>query len=139
LNRKEIAALVEKTLRMEKAAGDVSIVFVGRKKIAELNERYLNKAGETDVIAFPLQDDLHEDQSYLGEVVVCSDVAAEEAEARGIDPIDELYFYMVHGILHILGHTDEDGASRTRMNKRARAILTAFRKDATWPKIDGEQ
>ena len=130
LNRKEIAALVAKTFEMEKADGNVSIVFVGRRKITELNERYFNRDGTTDVIAFSLQDDLHEDQDYLGEIVVCSDVAADEAEARGLDATDELYFYMIHGLLHILGHTDEDAASRSRMNKRARAILRRFRKDA---------
>ncbi|NQT18999.1 MAG: rRNA maturation RNase YbeY [Planctomycetes bacterium] len=130
LNKKEIAALALKTITMEKADGHVSIVFVGRSKIIELNERYLKSNGTTDVIAFPLQDDLHEDQDYLGEVVVCTDVADDEAKARGIDPTEELYYYTVHGLLHILGHTDQDPAARRKMNKRARAILTAFLKDA---------
>ena len=138
LNRKEIAALAEKTIAMERADGDVSIVFVGRGKIIELNERYLNEKGATDVIAFPLQDDLHEDQGYLGEVVVCSDVAADEAKARGLDPTEELYYYTVHGLLHILGHTDQDAASRKRMNKRARAILAAFMKGAGGREATGE-
>ncbi len=138
LNRKKIAALASKTLQMERAVGDVSIVFVGRRTIIDLNRRYFNTNGTTDVIAFPLQDDLHEDQNYLGEVVVCSDVAADEAEARGLDAVEELYFYMVHGLLHILGHVDDDRASRNKMNRRARAILAAFRKDAAGHKETGE-
>jgi len=122
---------------MENAAGDISVAVVGRRKITQLNRRYFNRAETTDVIAFPLQDDVHEDRNYLGEVVVCSDVAADEAEVRGLDPTRELYFYVVHGLLHILGHTDKDGKSRARMNKRARAILRAFCDDAR--RTAGEQ
>jgi len=121
-----IDRLVSKTLAMEKIDGSVSIVFAGRRLMAKLNRQYFGKSGSTDVIAFPLQDDIHQDTGYLGEVVVCSGVAADAAAERGVDAEDELYLYTVHGILHLLGYTDDTPAKRTRMNNRARRIVQAF-------------
>ena len=127
IDKPRIAALAAKTLDMENAAGDVSIACVGRRTIIELNKRFFGKETDTDVIAFPLRDDSAEGGAYIGEVVVCGDVAADEAEARGLDPQDELFLYTVHGLLHLLGYTDGTPSSRTKMNRRARAILKHFK------------
>jgi len=121
-----IVALAEKVLQAEGAAGDVSIVFVNRKKIIELNGRYFGKDSETDVIAFPLHDSLPGDRDFLGEVVVCTDVAMDEAARRGLQPDDELQLYVAHGLLHILGHDDDTPQRRARMNARARAIIRSM-------------
>jgi len=131
LNRNEIAGLARATLAREGASGSLTIMFVGSRKMSELNRRYLGRTGDTDVIAFPMQGGTGGDEdNYLGDVAVCTDAAANEAAARGIDPIDELYFYTVHGMLHILGYDDSTPALRSRMNRRARAIVTAFRRHA---------
>jgi probable rRNA maturation factor len=139
LNSKEIAALVDATLVWEDTAGTVGIAYVGRSRIIELNKRYFGKEETTDVIAFPLRDEVHEASDHLGEIAVCADVAADEAEARGLDVYDELYFYTVHGLLHILGYTDENEEKRTTMNDRARAILQAFYRKHARPGPSGER
>ena len=129
LDRRRIAALVRKTFELENAQGDVSLAFVGRRAIIELNRRFFGRDSDTDVIAFPLQDDSGEDAS-VGEVVVCTDVAADEAKARGVAPEDELYLYTVHGLLHLLGHDDDTPRKRAAMNRRARAIVRIFQQTA---------
>jgi len=126
LDRTAIEELARKTLAIEKTEGSVSIVYAGSRLMAKLNRQYFGKSGPTDVIAFPLRDEIHEDTGYLGEVVVCSDAAADVAAERGVDTEDELYLYTVHGILHLLSYTDETPAKRTRMNNRARGIVEAF-------------
>ncbi|HUW32109.1 MAG TPA: rRNA maturation RNase YbeY [Planctomycetota bacterium] len=126
LDRSEIAELAAATLEAEGKPADVSIAFVNSKTITDLNRRYFGRDNPTDVIAFPLQDDLGDDSAYLGEAVICADVAADEARTRGIDPTDELYLYTVHGLLHLLGHTDDTPAKRTAMNRRARSIVRRF-------------
>ena len=129
IDRHAVAALAEKTLASEHAEGDLNIVFVGRRAITDLNRRYLGHDGPTDVISFPAGDgeDSARDAS-LGEVVVCADVAVDQAVARSLDVTDELYLYVVHGILHLAGWDDSTPAARTRMNRRARAIVREFRK-----------
>ena len=126
LDRAEIAELAAAALEAEGTPADVSIAFVNSKTITDLNRRYLGRGNPTDVIAFPLQDDLGDDSAYLGEAVVCTDVAAAEARTRGIDPTDEVYLYTVHGLLHLLGHTDDTPAKRAAMNRRARSIVRRF-------------
>ncbi|HUS57790.1 MAG TPA: rRNA maturation RNase YbeY [Planctomycetota bacterium] len=128
LDRREIAALARNTLDAEGASGDVSIVFAGRRTITELNRRYFGKDTETDVIAFPLHDSLPGDRDFLGEVVVCTHVAIDEAARRKLDAKDELYLYVAHGLLHLLGHDDDTPERRRKMNARARAIVRSIRK-----------
>ena len=125
LSRPRIAALARTTFELENAGGGVSIAFVGRRAIIDLNRRFFGKDSDTDVIAFNLQDESGGDAGYVGEVVVCTHVAAEEAAARGIDPDDELCLYTVHGLLHLLGHDDNTPRKRAAMNRRARAIVRA--------------
>ena len=126
LDRTEIAALAAAALDAEGKQADASIAFVTGKTIIELNRRYFGHDGATDVIAFPLQDAAGGDSAYLGEVVVCTDVAVDEAKARGVDTTVELYLYVVHGLLHLLGWDDDTPAKRTAMNRRAQAILRRF-------------
>ena len=129
LDRAEIAGLARTTLEAEGASGGVTIMFVGRRRMASLNRQHFGRTGDTDVIAFPIEEHIGDGaEKYLGDMAVCTDVAADEAAARGLDPIDELYFYTVHGLLHILGFDDSAPALRNRMNRRARSILAAFRK-----------
>ena len=76
------------------------------------------------MLAFRLDDSL--DTDYLGEVIVCADVAADEAARRGLDTRAELYLYVVHGLLHLLGWDDSTASTRAAMNRRARRIVRDF-------------
>lgn len=129
VDKADVARLVRAVLDMEHSFCDVSIAFVNRRSIVDLNRRYFGRGEATDVIAFPLRDTT-DGGCYLGEVVVCADVAAAEAATRGIDSRNELYFYTIHGLLHLLGYTDQAPRKRTAMNARARAILRAFNRRA---------
>jgi len=104
--------------------------------IAELNERYLDESGPTDVLAFPI--DAGEPAPggrplLLGDVIVCPAVASRYAQANRRTVTDELALLVVHGVLHILGHDhamDEEAAAMRAAEARH---LTAFHDPAwTW-------
>ena len=66
---------------------DLSVIFVDRDSIAELNKRWMDEEGPTDVLSFPM-DELRpgrEDQplpeGILGDIVLCPSVAATQAKA----------------------------------------------------------
>ena len=120
LNRHRIVAAARRALRSEGSTKDVSLVFVDNKKIQELNRRYLGHDWETDVIAFPLED---EADSLLGEVVVSTEVAAAEAKKRGRRPMEEVLLYTVHGVLHLLGYDDKRPADRRKMRRKESEII----------------
>ena len=99
----------------------LSILLSDNSLIKKLNKKYFKKASVTDVIAFPLTDDLEPD--YLGEVVVSVEEAAHMAKKLGCKWQDELRLYLIHGILHLVGYDDSTKAKRKCMEKKQERIL----------------
>jgi len=125
---------------------EVSLLFVDETAMAELNQRFLGRSGPTDVLAFPIDDDVYEGPrsadslgpgpgadpdmadlpTILGDVVVCPAVAQRNAPAHSGTYDDELALLVVHGVLHLLGldHAQPDEAER--MERREQALLDRF-------------
>ncbi len=93
----------------------VVVALVDDKTIAEVHGRFLDDPTPTDVISFP-----------HGEIVVSAQTALREARVRGIAPIHELTLYVVHGALHLQGHSDRSPKARTRMRAAERRILKSL-------------
>ena len=114
----ELTRLALTTLRGEGVgAAELSISLVEDDEIAELHERYMGEPGPTDVLAFPLEDDDHEEDGVrvLGDVVIAPAVAASNQPER---PDDEVRLLLVHGILHLLGYDHEEAVQRAAMWER---------------------
>jgi rRNA maturation RNase YbeY len=60
------------------------------------------------------------------DILACVDVAARQASIRGYSVEKELLLYIVHGVLHCLGHDDHDEAAAARMHATEDAVLTAI-------------
>ena len=122
---------------------ELSLVFVDEPVMAELNKRYMDKDGPTDVLAFPLDDPLDpgrwpdsgstgpdrepppmsELPMLLGDVVVCPAVAARQAPTHAGSYDDELALLVVHGVLHVLGMDHADPTEAAQMQARERELL----------------
>ncbi len=83
--------------------GHLAITFVSGERIADLNERFREKQGPTDVLSFPVDGagpiPLPPAQRELGDVVICPEHTEDLLEA------------VVHGVLHLTGmdHETDDG------------------------------
>lgn len=77
----------------------VSLTLCKDEAIAELNCQWRGKDQPTDVLSFPLEDEV-----MLGDLVISVETAAQQAAARGHSLRDEVRVLMVHGMLHLLGH-----------------------------------
>ena len=80
--------------------GHVAVEFVGAARIAELNLEHRGKAGPTDVLSFPIDEDGDAlGPRELGDVVICAEHTEDLREA------------VVHGVLHLVGmdHERDDG------------------------------
>ncbi len=107
----------------------INLYFVTKKKIALLHEQFFNDPSPTDCISFPLDDPQNEDEeSILGEIFVCPKVALEYAEKHGLEPKHELYLYLVHGFLHLLGYDDIEPEERRKM-RRQEAVCMRYLKE----------
>jgi probable rRNA maturation factor len=139
--------LAEQVIEAEGIHGDaeLSVLFVDAEVMTGLNRRFMEADGPTDVLSFPLDDDLIElgrwpDASttgpdrgavqpedaplLLGDVVICPEVAARNAPEHAGSYEDEMALLLVHGILHVLGHDHVDDSTTAAMQARERELLT---------------
>ncbi len=125
---------------------ELSLLFVDRDTIAGLNEKFLGGSGPTDVLAFPMDDDLvvpgrQPDQggrgpgapadggdppTLIGDVVVCPAVAAAQAPDHRSTVDEEIALLVVHGVLHLLHYDHAEPADAATMKLREQELLARF-------------
>jgi probable rRNA maturation factor len=140
--------LAHEVLVAEGVEGDaeLSLLFVDETAIAELNKRFMDADGPTDVLAFPLDDPVvagrwpdastagpdRDDPDpgdlplLLGDVVVCPAVAERQAPSHAGSYDDEMALLVVHGVLHVLGHDHAEPDETAVMQARERELLDRF-------------
>ena len=111
---------------------ELSILMVGPDVMSELHEQWMDEPGPTDVLSFPM-DELRPGSEtdptpagLLGDVVLCPDVAAEQARAAGHSTAEELLLLTVHGILHLLGFDHAEPEEEKEMFDLQRRLLLTF-------------
>ena len=107
---------------------ELSLVLTDDAGIADLNRDYLGRTGPTNVIAFPMTegDFAGVNPGLLGDVVISVETAAAQAEGSGYTPLEMLDFYLVHGILHLVGYDHEQGPEEAeRMEAKTRELWEA--------------
>ncbi|MDQ3879041.1 MAG: rRNA maturation RNase YbeY [Actinomycetota bacterium] len=105
---------------------ELSILFVASDHIRRLNERFAGDDYATDVLSFPMMED-EDDTLLLGDVVICPQVAHDNATRLGHSADAELETLLVHGILHLLGYDHDDEQDKKRMDARLSEILRTYR------------
>jgi probable rRNA maturation factor len=125
---------------------ELSVLFVDEAVMAELNKRFMDKDGPTDVLAFPIDDpidpgrwpdsgstgpdreppEVSELPMLLGDVVVCPAVAARQAPEHAGSYDDELALLIVHGVLHVLGMDHAEPDEEAAMQARERELLDRY-------------
>lgn len=93
----------------------LSVVFVGARRMQELNRNYRGKEYATDVLSFSYGPETIDGKPFLGEIVIAPEIARQQAERYRQNPERELRKLMVHGILHLLGYDHE--TDRGEMNR----------------------
>jgi probable rRNA maturation factor len=126
-----LARYVLEEMRVHPQA-ELSIMFVTTDVMSELHERWMDEPGPTDVLSFPM-DELRpgragEDpvEGTLGDIVLCPEVAAEQARAAGHSTVEELLLLTTHGILHLLGYDHAEPEEEKEMFDLQRRLLLTF-------------
>lgn len=105
----------------------VNLVFVSNQKIRALNRKYFGMDLSTDVISFPSGKDFPEPSGFMGDVVISSDKAAQNAAFYGVSFDEEISLYVIHGILHLLGFEDKTKKGRAKMRSLEDECLRKIR------------
>ena len=126
-------------LKIENA--ELGIHLVGAKEMAAVNWKFLQHEGSTDVITFnhlnPESRIQNPELKLHGELFVCVDEAIVHAKKFKAKWQSEIVRYIVHGVLHLLGHTDHRIAARRRMKLEENRLLRALAKKFSLAQIAG--
>ena len=142
VDEEAVAALVDRVLAAEGVSNaELSVEFVGERRIRDLNREHRGKDQVTDVLSFPLEDfddgpeewdeeDEPDDEDgpaggggeadpprLLGDIVICTRQALRQAHADGLPEAFELAVLLVHGTLHLLGHDHETDAGQMALRQ----------------------
>ncbi len=111
---------------------DLAIVFVDEPAMEVLHIQWMDEPGPTDVLSFPM-DELRPGSEgqltpagLLGDIVVCPQVAATQAETAGHETINEILLLTTHGVLHLLGFDHAEPEEEKEMFGLQSEILEAF-------------
>lgn len=129
VDSERLVALARHTMKAEDVAGDseLSVLFVASDHMQRLNARFAGNDYATDVLAFPMMEDTDdEDATLLGDVVICPQVAIENARRIGHSFDREVDTLLVHGTLHLLGYDHQGKADKALMDRRLREVLSSF-------------
>lgn len=104
---------------------EIIIHFVTEGKISSLHKDFFNDPTSTDCITFPLDPPTTHKDSYhvIGELFICPKTALIYSKKHSIDKYQELYRYLIHCILHLIGYDDLEPQPRERMKRKERALL----------------
>ncbi len=111
---------------------EVTLLFVSEGEMSSYNQRFLDREGPTDVLAFPVEDllpgvvpevDPQGPPLMLGDVVVAPAYVRRQAAEYGVSYEDEMALMVTHGILHLLGYDHIDDTDAERMESRERELL----------------
>ena len=92
------------------AQGEWSITFVDSQRMRQLNKRFMRHDRPTDVLSFR-----YDGEPTVGEILIAPDQAHAYAKQHGLSYGEELSRYVVHGLLHWLGHDDRTLAQQRKM------------------------
>lgn len=94
----------------------LTMTLCGKSKIRSLNAEYRQKDKVTDVLSFPIYENLRPDQPVLeknfeimdlGDLVICREKALAQAKEFNVTYEQEIIHLAVHGFLHLIGFDHE--------------------------------
>ncbi len=121
--RKKIVSAFSETIRLlkkQKNQGTVELTLVTPTAIKKMNSLYRKKNEVTDVLSFEYKDNVTEQFSITGEILICPE-RAKKQKSKSTSLSEELITLFVHGLLHIFGFdhkTDQDFYTMNTLEKR---------------------
>ena len=95
---------------MECNDAELSILLTTDHEIQQLNSQYRGKDSATDVLSFPMNEQLVAKDAVrqLGDVVISLETAEKQAKELGVFLEQEVLRLLIHGLLHLLGYDHEN-------------------------------
>lgn len=127
----ELASFVRQELKLHPMV-DVGIIFVDEEPMTELHIKWMEEPGPTDVLSFPMDelrpgsDEVPSAEGVLGDIVVCPQVADQQALQAGHPVINEILLLITHGMLHLVGFDHAEPDEEAEMFGLQKSLLEKF-------------
>ena len=132
-NEKICKSIIRYVFNIEKVKlYEVNIIFTSDIFVSDLKKKFFLKDQWTDVIAFPLHSAKKE--KIEGEVYISMPTAKENADKFNQSFEKELARLIIHGVLHLLGYSDQSYKEKKNMSKREENILKEIKWEALFEK-----
>ena len=121
VNRAAGAALIAGGAGLEST--EITVLLGDDAAVADLNDRFREKQGPTNVLSFPAPESA---QPHLGDLALAYGVCAREAAEQGKPLAHHLSHLVAHGVLHLLGwdhQTDDEAEAMERLEREILAGL----------------
>ncbi len=126
---KRLKGLLQQLCRHYRVEGaEVVLTLVGPRAIRSLNRKYRHKDRPTDVLSFSLKENGPDGKFYLGDIIICPEVARKQARKQGHTLLREIEILTIHGFLHLLGFEHFRGMEEEEDRVRPR-FLKNYRTD----------
>jgi len=104
---------------------EISVSLTGDDEVRALNAKWRGKDKPTNVLSFPMADDLDFARSnvagpelLLGDIILAHGVCAAEAAEKGVSFEQHATHLLDHGMLHLLGYDHQEDAQASDMEAR---------------------
>ena len=128
----QLSRFVMDSMRVHPLA-ELCIKAVDEATITELNEKWMEKDGPTDVLAFPMDElrpglvDEEPEEGVLGDIMLCPQIAEQQGVNAGHGTLAEIELLTTHGILHLLGYDHAEPDEHAEMFGLQAELLTQWR------------
>lgn len=135
---KQIVGALFEELKITDA--ELGIHLVGAEEMALVNWQFLQHEGSTDVITFDHRNSEFQISNFKleihGELFICVDDAMSQAKQFGTSWQAEVVRYVVHGVLHLLGHDDLKPELRRKMKREENRLVRRLAKEWSFSRLE---
>lgn len=98
-------------------SGEISVALVNNHEIKKLNNKFRQQDKVTDVLSFPMDEDI------WGDVIISVERARSQAQDFGHSLNRELCYLLTHSILHLLGYDHKNPGDKKQMRQKEERIM----------------
>jgi probable rRNA maturation factor len=105
---------------------EIDLILCYNNTIQQYNKEYRKKDKATDVLSFPIANDIIIDNNLmpLGSIVISVNFVMDKAEEYKHSSESEMALLFIHGLLHILGYDHE--TDNGEMREKEALIIQSF-------------
>ncbi|CAL4323622.1 Endoribonuclease YbeY [Buchnera aphidicola (Thelaxes suberi)] len=101
----------------------ITVRIVNKREIQKLNLKYRKINKPTNVLSFPYNIELNYNETFIGDLVLCSEIIFEESKKLNVTILSHWAHISIHGILHLIGYTHDNEINHKKMKNIESKIM----------------